>query len=62
MIRKQGSKYVVKSSSGRTLGTHTTRKAAVAQLRAVEASKHKEERGHKEGRRHKEERGSRRRK
>lgn len=39
MIRKQGSKYVVKSSSGRTLGTHTTRKAAVAQLRAVEASK-----------------------
>lgn len=39
MIKKQGSKYVVKSSGGRTLGTHQTRKEALAQLRAVEASK-----------------------
>ena len=31
--------YVVKSSGGPTLGTHQTRKEALAQLRAVEASK-----------------------
>lgn len=40
MIRKQGSKYVVKTGSGkRTLGTHATRAAALRQLAAVEASK-----------------------
>ena len=39
MIRKRGSKYVVLSSHGRKLGSHPTRKAALKQLRAVEASK-----------------------
>jgi hypothetical protein len=39
MIRKRGSKYVVMSSHGRKLGAHTTRKAALKQLRAIEASK-----------------------
>jgi hypothetical protein len=39
VIRKSGSKHVVKSKSGRTLGKHKTRKKAVKQLRAIEASK-----------------------
>jgi hypothetical protein len=39
MIRKRGKKFVVTSKSGRTLGTHRTRQAAVRQLGAVEASK-----------------------
>jgi hypothetical protein len=42
MIRKVGNKYVVKNSTGtKTLGTHTTRKAAVKQMQAIEISKHK---------------------
>jgi hypothetical protein len=39
VIRKRGDKFVVTAKSGRTLGTHRTRKAAVRQLGAVEASK-----------------------
>ncbi len=39
MIRKQGSKYVVKSESGKTLGTYDSRKAAAERLRQVEAAK-----------------------
>ncbi len=39
MIRKRGDKFVVTAKSGRTLGTHRTRKAALRQLGAVEASK-----------------------
>lgn len=47
MIRKSGSKYKVVSKSGRTLGTHTTRKAALKQLGAVEASKARRKKGKK---------------
>ena len=39
MIRKRGDKFVVTAKSGRTLGTHRTRKAAVRQLGAVETAK-----------------------
>ena len=39
MIRKRGKKFVVTSKSGRTLGSHRTRKAALRQLGAVEAAK-----------------------
>ncbi len=42
MIKKVGSKYQVRDSSGKKLlGSHKTRKAALAQLRAIEASKAK---------------------
>lgn len=41
MIVKRGNKWVVKSKGGRTLGTHDTEADALAQLRAVEISKHK---------------------
>lgn len=42
MIRKQGSKYVVKNKAGtKTLGTHDTRAKALDQLRAIEANKRK---------------------
>jgi hypothetical protein len=37
-VRKQGNKYVLKSSSGRTLGTHRSKKAAQKQERAIKAS------------------------
>jgi len=41
-IRKRGSKHVVTNKAGtRVLGSHSTRKAAVRQLRAIEASKKK---------------------
>jgi hypothetical protein len=43
MIRKEGSKYVVRSSTGKRLGSHATRSKALAQLRAVEASKHRKD-------------------
>lgn len=37
MIKKIGDKYKVTTSSGdKTLGTHSTKKAALAQLAAVE--------------------------
>ena len=42
MIKKKGSKYVVKNKKGtKTLGTHETKKAAKEQLQAIEASKAK---------------------
>lgn len=41
-VRKRGSKFVVTNKAGtRVLGTHKTRAAAVRQLRAVEAAKHR---------------------
>ena len=42
-IGKRGNKYVVYSKSGKTLGTHDTKKAAIQQLRAVEVHKHMKE-------------------
>ncbi len=40
MIRKQGKRFVVTTADGtKTLGTHASRKAALAQLRAIEAAK-----------------------
>jgi hypothetical protein len=40
MIVKKGNKFVVKDSKGeKVLGTHPTRKAALRQLAAIEASK-----------------------
>jgi hypothetical protein len=39
MIKKVNSKYVVTTSKNKVLGTHKTRKEALAQLGAVEASK-----------------------
>lgn len=39
MIKKKGSKWQVTTESGRVLGTHSTKAAAVKQLGAVEASK-----------------------
>jgi hypothetical protein len=42
MIVKSGGKYLVKTKSGdKTLGTHNTRAEAVAQLQAIEISKHR---------------------
>jgi len=42
MIVKSGNKYLVKTKSGgRTLGTHPTYAKALAQLQAVEISKHR---------------------
>jgi hypothetical protein len=39
-IKKRGSKWVVTDRSGKkTLGTHPSRKKALAQLRAIEISK-----------------------
>lgn len=38
-VRKRNGKWVVLSKSGKVLGRHTTRKQALDQLRAVEASK-----------------------
>jgi hypothetical protein len=38
-IKKEGSKHVVRSKAGKKLGSHPTRKAAVKQLRAIEANK-----------------------
>jgi len=39
VVRKEGSKFVVRSKAGKKLGTHTTKKAANRQLGAIEASK-----------------------
>lgn len=42
MIKKRGSKYAVTDKSGKkTLGTHSSKKKALAQLRAIEISKKK---------------------
>jgi hypothetical protein len=39
-VKRRGTSYVVTDSSGKeVLGTHKTKKAALAQLGAVEASK-----------------------
>jgi len=41
MIRKRGNKWVVLDKKGKkTLGTHPTKEKALAQLRAIEISKH----------------------
>lgn len=41
-IKKRGNKWIVTDKSGkRILGTHTSREAAVKQLRAIEANKHR---------------------
>lgn len=39
VIRKSGSRYVVRSKAGRKLGSHATKAKAARQLRAIEASK-----------------------
>lgn len=39
VVRKEGSKFVVRSKGGRKLGTHTSKKAANKQLTAIEISK-----------------------
>jgi hypothetical protein len=41
VVVKEGSQWVVKSKAGKVLGKHKTKKAAMAQLRAVEAAKKK---------------------
>jgi hypothetical protein len=42
MIKKKGSKYVLKSKDGnKTLGTHPTKKAALKQEQAINISKAK---------------------
>ncbi len=42
MIKKRGDKYVlVSKKTGKVLGTHPTREAAVKQEQAIEISKHK---------------------
>ena len=41
MIKKEGSKYVVTSKSGKVLGKHATKAEATKQLQAVEISKKK---------------------
>jgi hypothetical protein len=41
MIRRRNGKFQVVSSAGDVLGTHDTKDAALKQLRAVEASKHR---------------------
>ena len=41
-IKKRGNKWVVTDKSGKkTLGTHSSKEAAVKQLRAIEANKHR---------------------
>jgi len=40
MIKRQGNKWVVKDAEGnKTLGTHSSEKAALRQLAAIEISK-----------------------
>jgi hypothetical protein len=41
MISKQGNKFVVKSSKGKTLSKPMSKKAAEKRLRAIEFFKHK---------------------
>lgn len=41
MIKKEGNKYIVYNAAGtKKLGSHPTKKEAVNQLQAIEASKH----------------------
>lgn len=42
-IEKEGDQWVVKSEEGKTLGSHPTKEDAVEQLKAIEASKSKNE-------------------
>jgi hypothetical protein len=39
MIKKKGSKYQLLSKKGKTLGTHSSKKAAMRQERAIYANK-----------------------
>lgn len=39
MITKKGNKWLVKSKTGKVLGTHSTKKEAEQQLRAIERNK-----------------------
>ena len=41
MIKKEGSKYVVRSHLGKNLGKYKTKKEAAKRLRQVEYFKHK---------------------
>lgn len=46
MIAKRGNKYVVTNADGtKTLGSHYTRRQAIRQLRAIEASKARRAKG-----------------
>lgn len=45
MIVKEGSKYVVKSESGKTLGTYATEEEAKKRLVQVEMFKHLKKKG-----------------
>jgi hypothetical protein len=49
VVRKEGGRYVVRSTTGKKLGSHATKAAADRQLRAIEASKHKDEKDKKRG-------------
>ena len=40
MIKKEGSKYVVRAESGRRIGSYSTRSQASERLRQIEAAKH----------------------
>ena len=42
MIRKKGSKWVLKSrKTGKTLGTHSSKQGAIKQEQAIEIAKHR---------------------
>ena len=43
MIKRDGNKWKVTSKSGKTLGTHPTKKQTHKQLAAVEIAKYKKE-------------------
>jgi len=49
MIVKKGAKYIVKSQSGKTLGTYKTKKEAEQRLKQVEYFKHKNTKVNKGG-------------
>lgn len=45
VVRKEGKKFVVRSKSGKVLGKHDTRAAALKQLAAIEAAKARAKKG-----------------
>jgi len=47
VIAKEGSRWGVRATSGKLLGKHRTKKDAVRQLAAVEASKMERQRAHR---------------